>query len=194
MRLSLQTPLLLLAILALAACAPEPTNFTVSSPAYEDGGRIPQVYTCDGENKRVPLAISYLPEGTESIAIIMEDPDVSGGLFTHWAVWDIDPKVTTIASDDPLAGATEGVNGRDAFGYIGPCPSSDTHRYVTRVFAVNRHLSLPSTTTPDDLKEALADYVIEQAEITGLYGRISGGTNDATGTGAKTLPGSTIVE
>lgn len=194
MRAPCYTPLLIVAVLVVAGCAPEPVSFTVSSSAFEDGGRIPQVYTCDGENKRVHLSIANLPRGTESIAIIMEDPDAESGLFTQWAVWDIDPKVTTIASDDPLAGATEGVNGQEAFGYIGPCPPDDTHRYVIRVFAVNRYLALPSTTTPDDLKEALADYVIQQAEITGLYGRTPGDTDATTGTGAKTLPGSTIVE
>lgn len=191
---SLHTPLFALVLLALAGCSSPPQSFSVVSPAYENGGRIPQVYTCDGENRRPPLTVSNLPEGTESIAIIMENPDAEGGLFTHWAVWNIDPRITTIATDNPLAGATEGVNGQDAFGYTGPCPPGDTHRYVIRVFAVNRHFALPSTATPDDLKAELADYVIEQAEITGLYGRTPADTDAATATGTKTLPGSTIVE
>ena len=192
--LSVRLLLPVLALTALAACNnSEPKLFTVISDAFEAGGRIPQIYSCDGDNQRPPLRIQNLPKGTESIAIIMEDPDATSGLFTHWTVWNIDPKLTIIPHDDPLAGAVEGLNGKNAFGYIAPCPLSDTHRYVFRVFAVNRQLSIPSTTTPDQLKKELADYVISQTEITGLYARTSGGTDASTASGTKTLPGSTIT-
>lgn len=178
-------------VVVLAACTPTPTTFSVTSDAYADGDRIPQVYTCDGDAKRPPLTITGVPAAAVSLAIIMEDIDASGGIFTHWTAWNIDPRTTTIASDDQLVGAVEGVNGADSFGYIGPCPPDGTHRYVTRVFAVSRHFALPSTITSDYLKLDLADYVLAQTELTGVYGR----TSDApSGTGALTLPGSTIVE
>src|SRR3989344_979387 len=99
-----------LALLTLSACTSTSTEFSVISPAFENGGRIPQVYTCDAESMRPPLTISNIPEGTESLAMILEDPDAPGGLFTHWTVWNIDPKLTIIASDNPLAGAVEGLN------------------------------------------------------------------------------------
>lgn len=183
-----------LLLVLLTACTPVSTTpvFSVTSDAFVQNGRIPQIYTCDGENARPPLTISGVPNGTVSFAIIMEDPDAPSGLFTHWTAWNIDPKVTIIATDNPLEGAREGVNSANAFGYFGPCPQSGAHRYVIRVFAVNRTLTLPTTATPEELKKDLADYVLAQTEITGLYEKTSAPAN--TGTGSKTLPGSTVVE
>src|SRR4030042_187359 len=64
---------------------------SVSSPAFQDGQGIPAKYTCQGEDISPPLAWSALPTGTQSFALIMDDPDAPGGLFTHWIVFNIPP-------------------------------------------------------------------------------------------------------
>ncbi len=69
----------------------------LESDAFEDGGRIPAKYTCDGENISPPLHISEVPEGTETLALVMDDPDAPMGTFDHWLVWNIPADTEKIA-------------------------------------------------------------------------------------------------
>src|SRR5262245_20647338 len=120
---------------ALASCArgpstdtllPEdPTRLTVrlSSPAFPDGGVIPKVYTCDGNDASPPLAWSGVPESARSLAIVCEDPDAPGGTFTHWLIVDIPAAATELeegvaAGDrvEVLAGAPPARQGKKALG------------------------------------------------------------------------------
>jgi len=61
----------------------------VSSPAFQEGDKIPTKYTCQGQDVSPPLAWSQPPEGTRSLALIMDDPDAPGGVFTHWVLFNI---------------------------------------------------------------------------------------------------------
>jgi hypothetical protein len=95
-------------------------DFILTSPAFSDGEAIPPRYTCEGANLSPPLSWSGLPEGTRSLALIMDDPDAPVGTFTHWLAWGIDPEVGGLA-----AGERAPVEGRNDFGvtgYGGPCP------------------------------------------------------------------------
>jgi len=65
------------------------TGFILESPAFKDDGRIPEKYTCDGLDISPPLRWSGQPPETKSFAIIVEDPDAPGGIFTHWIIYNI---------------------------------------------------------------------------------------------------------
>ncbi|MBA7709640.1 hypothetical protein ES703_118562 [subsurface metagenome] len=87
--LVLLTTLCLVAML-LASCRagqqpPEEGKIalSVTSTAFQDGDKIPDNYTCQGQDISPPLAWSEPPEGTQSFALIMDDPDAPGGVFTH---------------------------------------------------------------------------------------------------------------
>ncbi|MDQ1275686.1 MAG: hypothetical protein QG610_1261, partial [Euryarchaeota archaeon] len=102
---------------------------------FESNSTIPKKYTCNGENINPPLEFTNIPEETESLVLIMDDPDSPMNPFTHWIVWNIEP-VAKI-EEDSIPGV-EGMNNFRKIGYGGPCPSSGTHRYYFRVYALDR--------------------------------------------------------
>ncbi len=113
-----------------------------------------------------------MPESAKSLALIVDDPDAPMGLWIHWVVWNIDPKLSRIETSDPLHGAVQGTNTNGNTSYGGPCPPSGTHRYFFKLYALDEVLSLPSTTTADALLRAMEGHIVDSAELMGLYQRI----------------------
>lgn len=147
---------------------------TLSSTMFEDNGKIPEKYTCDGENVNPPLIFEDVPEKTVSLTLIMDDVDNAGG-FTHWLVWNIDPETEIIEEDELPPDADVGVNDFGEAGYSGPCPPSGTHHYRFRAFALDEHLDIPGNTGKDELLRIVGDHTLEQSELIGEYGEPSDG-------------------
>ncbi|MGE5247805.1 MAG: YbhB/YbcL family Raf kinase inhibitor-like protein, partial [Verrucomicrobiota bacterium] len=63
--------------------------FEVTSAAFSHNGTIPAKFTCDGANVSPPLTIANVPEGTVSLALIVDDPDAPVGTWVHWVMWGI---------------------------------------------------------------------------------------------------------
>lgn len=141
-------------------------TFTVTSSAFADGGTIPQKYTCMGESASPALTLNDLPEGTKSIAIIMDDPDAPKGTFTHWVLWNL-PPVESI-TENTNAG-THGQNGKGENKYTGPCPPNGTHRYFFKVYALDVKLDLPEGSTRKELEKAMRMHTIATAQLMGTY-------------------------
>ncbi|KAA9340870.1 YbhB/YbcL family Raf kinase inhibitor-like protein [Adhaeribacter soli] len=140
----------------------------LSSPAFTEGQHIPEKYTCDGENVSPLLQIGDIPEGTESLALILEDPDAPHGTFTHWLIWDM-PPIHTIMEGEKLG--TEGKNDFGQMGYGGPCPPNGTHRYYFRLYALSQKLNLPENTSKEELLKAIEPVKLAKAELMGKYNR-----------------------
>lgn len=87
-----------------------PKIMKIFSPAFKENSPIPSKYTCDGENINPPLAIKDFPEGTQSLALIVDDPDAPMGTFLHWLVWNIPPDISLIEENSLPSGAIEGRN------------------------------------------------------------------------------------
>ncbi|MDB5278256.1 MAG: hypothetical protein JWR61_3211 [Ferruginibacter sp.] len=138
----------------------------ITSNAFRDGGDIPAMYTCDGEEVNPPLIIENIPFGTQSLAIIVEDPDAPNGVFDHWIVWNIPPE--RIVEEDRIPGIS-GRNGAGKTGYHGPCPPSGTHRYFFYVFALDRSLDLSIGADKRKLQEAMRPYILAQGTLMGRY-------------------------
>lgn len=144
----------------------------ITSPSFKDGEMIPKKFTCDGGNINPELQIQNVPAETKSLALIMHDPDAPRpGGFTHWVAWNINPETTVIKEESVPPGSVEGVNGRGALGYTGPCPSEGTHHYEFRLYALSALLDLPATTTGKDLEVSIGQHLLDQAKLTGLYQR-----------------------
>lgn len=139
----------------------------ISSPAFQEGGNIPEKYTCDGENINPPIKMENLPDGTESVALIVEDPDAPNGTFDHWVVWNIRP-----VEDEIREHVTPGVEGKNSFNqhhYGGPCPPDGEHRYFFKLFALNKMLDLDVNSGKQELLKAMEGNVLATGELMGRY-------------------------
>ena len=158
---------------------------TLTSPAFQTGGKIPEKYGCSAQPANVspPFAWSNLPDGTQSLALIMIDLDFrpQRGVqpFLHWMVWNIPPASKAlpegVAATSPLAdGAIQFLaKGRGGVvGYRSPCPPPGApHHYVFQLFALDTKLDLPATATRDEVEKAMASHVLGQGVIVGLFSR-----------------------
>jgi Raf kinase inhibitor-like YbhB/YbcL family protein len=154
-----------------AAEGSEVVAIQLSSSAFRDGDTIPKKYTCDGEDISPQLSWSGLPQGTQSLALIVDDPDAPAGTWVHWVLYDISPDV----SDLPEDAQGLGIEGKTSFrdpGYGGPCPpKGKPHRYFFKLYALDKTLGLKPGATKADLEKAMQSHILAQGRIMGTYGR-----------------------
>jgi Raf kinase inhibitor-like YbhB/YbcL family protein len=148
----------------------------VRSSAFEDGDAIPTRYTCDGLDVSPPLSCGSVPDETQSLALIAEDPDAPRGTFVHWVIYNLPPDTRRLPEDIPnqptlRSGAVQGVNGAGGVGYMGPCPPSGTHRSSFNVYALDTGLDLGGRATKEDLRRAMEGHVIIEGRLMGTYQR-----------------------
>lgn len=143
----------------------------ITSPSFSDSTPIPAQFTCDGKDLSPQLELRDVPEDTQSLTLIVHDPDAPSGNWVHWLLWNISPDVKEIPEGTVPAGVIQGTTSSGSTGYHGPCPPSGTHRYIFDLYALDTALNLPSTATDVELKAAMSDHIITQATLTGLYKR-----------------------
>ncbi len=139
-------------------------------------GVFPPEHTCDGDNTSPEITI--LGSRMPYLAIVMEDPDASGGTFTHWLIWNV-PATEKIPRDLPAEGvlpgpvaAVQGTNDYGTVGYRGPCPlRGESHRYLFRVYGLDAMLDLLPGADRVDLGRAMGDAIREYGEAMAAYGR-----------------------
>jgi Raf kinase inhibitor-like YbhB/YbcL family protein len=139
------------------------------SPAFQDGERIPREHSRYGQDKSPPLKIADVPSKARSLVLIMDDPDATRGLFTHWVLFDIDPNTKDIPESHPPQNARHGTNDWAQASYGGPKPPSGDHRYFFRLHALDTRLDLPQGSTRAEVEAAMKGHVIEQAVLMGRF-------------------------
>jgi Raf kinase inhibitor-like YbhB/YbcL family protein len=146
-------------------------EFELTSSAFQHGQPIPRKYTCEGEDVSSPLAWSGIPEGTVSLALVVDDPDAPSGTFTHWLAWGIDPTAGGLGEGE--AAPVEGLNDFGQAGWRGPCPppGHGPHRYFFRLHGLERELDLPAGPGKAEVERALEGRVLAVAELVGTYER-----------------------
>jgi Raf kinase inhibitor-like YbhB/YbcL family protein len=148
----------------------------LSTTAFAAENPIPRKYTCDGDDISPPLEWSDPPNGTQSFALIADDPDAPMGTWVHWVLYDLPaeshslPEAVSPNAEQP-SGARHGRNSWGRLGYGGPCPPSGTHRYFFKLYALDAKLSLKAGATKDELLRAMEKHVLEQTELMGVYAR-----------------------
>ena len=152
----------------------------LTSPNFENQGEIPERYTCDGEDVSPILKWSDIPEGTKSLALIVDDPDAPDPAnprmtWVHWVLYNIPAKAASlpeaVSEDDLPEGTLEGLNDWKRTGYGGPCPPIGKHRYFHKLYALDVVLPDLGLPTKAKLEEAMQDHVLSKAELVGLYQR-----------------------
>lgn len=161
-------------------------SLRLSSDKFENNQMIPRKYTCDGENMSPPLKIENVPIETQSLALIMHDPDaeVEGG-WTHWTVFNMDPGTLEIDEGSVPEGSIQGTTSFGKTGYGGPCPPRiaendhrrnagaypGAHHYEFSIYALDSRLLLDKNAQKSDIEHAMEGHIIDQYTLTGLYRR-----------------------
>ena len=145
----------------------------ITSPAFVREQVIPRKYSCQGEDINPPLEIKDLPEGTESLALILDDPDVpeyvrKDRMWVHWVVYNIDPKITKIEeSSQPFGTVGKNTGGQES--YMGPCPPDREHRYFFKLYALDTRLDLGPGATKEELLKAMDGHILAESQLMGTY-------------------------
>lgn len=147
-------------------------DILIKSPVFAEGEMIPKKYTCQGEDVSPPLTIENIPQETKSLVLIVDDPDAPNKVFSHWLVWNIDPKITTIKEGKKPTGAVEGKNDFGKIGYNGPCPPFGTHRYYFKIYALDTVLNLLPETKKEALEKAMENHILAQGMLMGRFSRL----------------------
>lgn len=155
-------------------------EFQLTSPAFGHGEEIPRVHTCDGDDVSPPLAWEGLPVGTESLVLIVDDPDAPDPAapkmtWVHWVLYDLPPSATSLPSGVTAAelppGTRQGSNDWKRTGYGGPCPPVGRHRYFHKLYALDVVLQDLGEATKVVVERAMAGHVLAHAELVGTYER-----------------------
>jgi hypothetical protein len=151
---------------------------TITSSAFAHQGAIPPKHTCDGGDIPPPLEWTGLPEGTKSLALIVDDPDAPDPrapkrVWVHWVLYNIPPSAQAIAegAEDLPRGAREGKNDWGRPGYGGPCPPIGRHRYFHKLYALDVVLADLGQPTKAELLRAMEGHVLAEAQLVGTYQR-----------------------
>lgn len=150
---------------------------TLASPAFKEGETIPKEFSCEGSDKSPHLQWSDVPEGTQSFALIMDDPDAPVGTWDHWVLFDIPANKmelpAEIASDAEFGdGSRSGLNSWKKTGYGGPCPPpGGPHRYFFKLYALDKKLELPAGSTKSQVEAAMKGHILTEATLMGKYSR-----------------------
>lgn len=148
------------------------SEIKLTSPKFSDGEKIPRKYGYANENINLPLKIYGVPDQTESLALVMDDPDAmepAGKIWDHWVIWNISPDIEIIEEDDVPQGSVEGKNDYKKLGYGGPNPPDKEHTYIFKLYALDTKLDLKRGSTKDDLEGAMKGHVIDKTKLTGTY-------------------------
>jgi len=149
---------------------------TLTSPAFSHNGSIPREYTCEGVDVSPALSWSGIPDGTKSLALIVDDPDAPDPkaprtVWVHWVLYNLPPSAEGLPRDvqDLPAGARQGLNDWKRSGYGGPCPPIGRHRYFHKLYALDTVLPDLGEPTKSRLLEAMEGHVLAETELVGTY-------------------------
>ena len=153
---------------------PKPAaGFTIQSLAFQDNARIPDKFTGVGENISPQLNWENPPVGTQSFALIMDDPDAPRGTFTHWIIFDIPSNVSSlpegVARSEILPDSSRQLaNGANRIGYTGPMPPpGKVHHYHFKLFALDKKLGKIA----QPIEKEMEGHILGQTMLTGTYER-----------------------
>ena len=153
-------------------------SLTVTSDAFANGQSIPAKYSCIGKNISPGLTWNEPPAGTQSFALIVDDPDAPAGTWVHWVLFNIPANTHELEEDFPISGKNVDPNamsvGKNSSGntrYDGPCPPSGTHRYYFKLYALDITLSLQPGVTKEQVLAEMKGHLVAQGELMGTFSK-----------------------
>lgn len=164
-----------LMLLPLVGRADEGT-IKVTSSAFDNGGKIPSEYTCEGKSVAPPLSWTGVPPNTKSIAVLVEDPDAPGGTYEHFVAFNLPPNRTSLPSEAvrsiaPGSALATARNSSGTIGFAPICPPSGRHHYRFQVLALDTMLDLRPAADAQAVRAATDGHVLARGELVGVFGK-----------------------
>ncbi len=162
----------------IAVAEEETMTLFITSTAFEEGGAMPAVYTCEGDDISPPISFSGVPKAAQTLALIVDDPDAPDPkeprtTWVHWVVYNLRVATPGMAEDTARnglpPGASEGQNDWKRTGYGGPCPPIGRHRYFHKLYALDVRLLDLKEPTKAELERAMQGHVLATASLIGTY-------------------------
>ncbi len=154
----------------------EAGSLILSSPVITDGGNIPELYTCAGEDISPEFSWQGVPFETKSFVLIVDDPDAPQATFTHWIVYNIPADIRKLPENIPFAtelpdGSMQGINNFGKQGYGGPCPAlGQRHEYRFTLYAVDTMIVLsPYGASKNAVLSSIEGHIVEETRITAFF-------------------------
>ncbi len=153
-------------------------SLIITSTAFVNEGTIPARHTCDGDDISPALSWSNIPEGTQSLVLIVDDPDAPDPAsprmtWVHWVLYNLPASSTglteAIKANELPEGTLEGLNDWKRTGYGGPCPPIGRHRYFHKLYALDTVFPDLNQPTRAEVEQAIEGHIIEQAVLLGTY-------------------------
>jgi Raf kinase inhibitor-like YbhB/YbcL family protein len=148
----------------------------LKSLAFKSEGVIPRQYTCDGSDVSPPLNWENPPDGTQSFALMVDDPDAPRHTFVHWVIYNLPAESRYLPEHIPAQahlpnGSIQGKNDFGRLGYGGPCPLRGMHRYCFKLYAIDTLLDLAPGATKAQLLASMKEHILASSEMIGCYSR-----------------------
>ena len=170
--LSLFVVLSQLTLLPYTAATNQPNvPLKLTSPVFHDKGKIPRQYTRDGQDISPPLMWKIVPQGTESLALICEDPNAPHSNWIHWVLYNIPSHLRQIeeGGKNLPQSVLVGKNSWNVISYNGPNPPYGIHHYIFTLYALDTVLQLAKGVTSTELRQAMQGHILAESTLTGLY-------------------------
>lgn len=152
--------------------------FSIRSSAFDNGAAIPQEYTCQGRNISPQLEWEGLPSGTQSLALVCDDPDAPAGTWVHWVIYNIPATTSNLKQGIPTSpqlaeGMLQGKNDFGNRGWAGPCPPPGRpHRYFFKLYALDKVLTAQPGLTKKQILSLIQPNILVKTEMYGTYQRV----------------------
>jgi Raf kinase inhibitor-like YbhB/YbcL family protein len=146
-------------------------KFQLTSASFEADGALPAKYTCEGADVSPVLAWNEPPAGTQSFALVVDDPDSPKKTVNHWLMYDLPPATRALPEGVPTKpklpdGSRQGKNDHGKIGYSGPCPPPGAaHHYFFKLYALDYQTGLKPKASAADVEKAIKGHILAQAEL-----------------------------
>ena len=166
-------------------------SINVTSSKFNEERRIPRKYGCTEEDVSAPITWSEVPEGTVSLALVVDSDQFPGTPWVHWVLSGIPPDARGLpeavpnTAEAPSIGpkARQGTNSDEKVGWLGPCPPPirvlwggdrgaqelAVKHYWFRLYALDTEIDLGPEATKWDLLRAIDGHILAGGELVGEH-------------------------
>jgi len=158
---------------ATAAVGSAP-SLRLTSSAFQDGGTMPVVYTCDGAGHSPPLAWTGAPVGTAQFALLMTTLALDG-MKWNWVLYAIPAGTASLAESTSGVGTAGVSTDGPELRYYPPCsqgPGAKTYTFTLYTLSAAPSFGVPAAqVTGAVLTSAIAGITLDSARIRVTYAR-----------------------